>query len=163
VLAARLFAGGASGGPPQQGVYGLGGDSPGDLDFATDEPSLSLRGFPPNTFRGEQAVLAGLEYRFPLLEVGRGGVSAPLFLRRLHGALFVDAGEAWTDGGFRASELHAGVGAEIRFDLFVSYYVPLTVRLGIAAGLGEEGGVYPTLGIWIPQSLPGSAAGRQQR
>ena len=88
-------------------------------------------------------------------------MSAPFFLRRLHGALFVDAGEAWTDGAFRADELHAGIGAEIRFDLFFSYFLPLTVRLGIAAGLDEEGGVYPTLGIQIPQGLPGSATTRE--
>ena len=65
-------------------------------------------------------------------------------------------------GAFRADELHAGVGAELRFDLFFSYFLPLTVRLGIAAGLDEEGGVYPTLGISIPQGLPAAAAARQQ-
>ena len=73
----------------------------------------------------------------------------------------MDAGEAWTDGAFRAGDLHAGVGAEIRFDLFFSYGYPLTVRLGIAAGLDEEGGVYPTLGISMPQGLLGSAPLRQ--
>jgi outer membrane protein assembly factor BamA len=162
VLAARFFVGGTSGGPPQVGVFSLGGYSPGDVEYAGDETSLLLRGYPPNAFRGEQAVLAGLEYRFPLLEIGRGGVSAPLFLRRLHGALFVDAGEAWTDGAFRSSELHAGVGAEIRLDLFASYVAPLSVRLGIAAGFGEDGGIYPTLGISIPSSLFGQAtSGRQ--
>jgi len=153
VLAARLFIGGMTGGPPQQGLFGLGGSAPGGVESAPGDLTLFLRGYPPNTFRGERAVLAGLEYRFPLLEVGRGGVSAPCFLRRIHGALFVDAGEAWTDGTFHAGELHAGVGAEIRFDLFFSYFLPLTVRLGIATGLDREGGVYPALGIWIPQSL----------
>ena len=103
-----------------------------------------------------------MEYRFPVLEVGRGGVSAPFFLRRLHGVLFVDAGEAWTDGPFRTDEMHAGVGAEIRFDLFFSYFFPVTLRLGIAAGLDKEGGVYPSLGIWIPQGLTGSATARQK-
>jgi Tol biopolymer transport system component len=162
VLAARLFIGGANGGPPQQGVFGLGGNAPGAVDYALDDQALLLRGYAPNTFRGERAVLASVEYRFPLLEVGRGGVSAPFYLRRVHGALFADAGEAWTDGAFRAGGLHAGVGAEIRFDLFVSYVLPLTVRLGVAVGLDEEGGVYPTLGIWIPQGLLGSADSRQK-
>jgi len=161
VLAARLFLGGTKGGPPQQGVFGLGGSAPGDVEYTLDDPALLLRGHSPNTFRGERAVLASLEYRFPLLEVGRGGVSAPVFLRRIHGALFLDVGEAWTDGAFRASELHAGIGAEIRFDIFFSYFLPLTVHFGIAAGLDEEGGVYPTLGIRIPQGVLGSANSRQ--
>jgi len=162
VLAARLFVGGMSDGPPQQGVFSLGGNPPGGIESALDNSALLLRGYPPDTFRGERAVLASLEYRFPLVEVGRGGVSAPFFLRRLHGALFVDAGEAWTDGGFRADGLHAGIGAEIRSDLFFSYFLPLTVRVGLAAGFGEKGGVYPTLGILMPQGLPGAATSRQQ-
>jgi outer membrane protein assembly factor BamA len=157
VLAVRLFIGDMTGGPPQQGLFGLGGSSPGVVEYASDSQALPLRGYAPNTFRGERAVLAGLEYRFPLLEVGRGGVSAPFFLRRLHGAIFVDAGEAWSDEAFHASDLHAGVGAEIRFDLFFSYGYPLTVRLGIAAGLDREGGVYPTFGISMPQGFLGSA------
>jgi Tol biopolymer transport system component len=154
VLAARVFFGGMDGGLPQQGVFGLGGGSPGDVEVAADDPGLLLRGFAPNAFRGTRAALASLEYRFPLLEVGRGGVSAPLFLRRLHGALFVDAGEAWTGDAFRTRDVHAGAGAEIRFDLLFSYGLPLTVRLGVAVGLDGEGGLYPTLSVRFPQGLP---------
>jgi outer membrane protein assembly factor BamA len=161
VLAARLFIGVIDGGPPQQGVFSLGGGSPGEVEAAADDLTLLLRGYRPNTFGGQRAVLGALEYRFPILEVGRGGVSAPFFLRRIHGALFVDAGEAWTDGSFQAHGLHTGVGAEVRFDFLFSYFLPLTVRLGIAAGLDEEGGVYPTLGISTPQGLPGYTS-RQQ-
>jgi len=58
-------------------------------------------------------------------------------------------------------EVHAGVGAEVRFELFFSYVLPLTVRLGIAAGLDAGGGLYPTLGISIPQSLLGPTPARQ--
>ncbi len=163
VLAARLFVGSARGDTPRQGTFGLGGDAPGDIAFALDDRSLPLRGYPAGAFRGESAVLAGLEYRFPLFEVGRGGVSAPFFLRRFHGALFVDTGEAWGNGGFRSGALHTGIGAEVRLDVFFSYFVPLTVRLGIAKGLDEEGGVYPTLGIWMPQGFLGSATEPQRR
>jgi outer membrane protein assembly factor BamA len=162
VLAARLFLGGIGGGPPQQGVFTLGGNAPGGIEYALDDTALLLRGYPPDSFRGERAVLASLEYRFPLVEIGRGGVSAPFFLRRLHGALFVDAGEAWTDGTFHADGLHAGVGAEIRLDLLFSYFLPLSVRLGLAVGLDATGGVYPTLGIQIPRGMPESPAAGQQ-
>jgi outer membrane protein assembly factor BamA len=163
VLAARLFLGRAGGDVPTQSAFQLGGETPGETGYALDDHSLPLRGYPPNAFRGERAVLAGLEYRFPLLEVGRGGVSAPFFLRRLHGALFVEAGEAWDDGAFSAGEMHAGIGAELRLDLFFSYFLPMTVRLGIAAGLDEGGGVYPTLGIWMPQGLLESPTATHRR
>ncbi len=163
VLQARLFAGGAGGDPPAQGAFALGGDSPGDVSYALDDRWLHLRGYPVNALRGNRALLAGLEYRFPLAEIGRGDDTAPFFLRRLHGALFVDTGAAWEDGGFAAGELRTGIGAEIRLDLYFSYFVPLTLRLGLAKGLDEEGGVYPTLGIWMPQGLPGSATSTRRR
>jgi Tol biopolymer transport system component len=163
VLAAHLFVGASGGDSPPQGAFSLGGEPLGDVGYTLDSRSLPLRGYPFNAIRGAQAVLAGLEYRFPLLEVGRGGVSAPLFLRRLHGALFVDAGEAWDDGGFDAGRLRTGVGAELRMDLTFSYFLPLTVRLGVAAGLDEQGGVYPTLGIWVPQGFLGGATATQRR
>jgi hypothetical protein len=163
VLAARLFLGGADGEVPPQGAFLLGGDATGDISFSLDDRSLPLRGYPEGFLRGSRALLASLEYRFPLLEIGRGGVSAPFFLRRLHGALFVDAGEAWDGDGFRSADLRTGVGAEARLDLYFSYFAPLTLRLGVAAGLDEGGGIYPTLGLWIPQSLTGSLATETRR
>jgi hypothetical protein len=160
VLAARLFVGGASGEVPAQGAFLLGGGSPGDVSYALDDRSLLLRGYPAGAFRGERAALASVEYRFPLTEDGRGGVSLPLFLRRVHGALFVDAGEAWDGDAFSRADVRVGVGAELRVDFFLSYFVPATLRLGIAAGLDEGGGVYPTLGIWLPQAFTGASGAR---
>jgi outer membrane protein assembly factor BamA len=157
VLQARLFAGGAGGDAPPQGAFALGGESPGDVSLALEAPSLPLRGYPANAFRGDNALLLGLEYRFPLREIGRGGDTAPFFWRRLHGAVFLDAGGAWDEGGASAERLHAGVGAELRLDLTFSYGLPLTLRLGVAWGLDEEGGVYPTLGITMPQGFLGAA------
>ena len=37
VLAARLFVGGMTGGPPQQGVFSLGGGAPGGVEYAPDD------------------------------------------------------------------------------------------------------------------------------
>ena len=72
-----------------------------------------------------------------------------------------DPEQGYSAAEFRADALHAGIGVEIRFDLFFTYFLPLTVRVGIAAGLDSEGGVYPTLGISLPPLLPGSATWRQ--
>jgi outer membrane protein assembly factor BamA len=163
VLLARLFVGGAGGDTPPQGAYTLGGEPLGDVALTLDDEALPLRGYPLNAFRGDNAVLGSLEYRFPLAESGRGGKTTPFFLRRLHGALFVDAGETWDDGGFHRDALRTGVGAELRLDLTFSYLLPLTLRLGVAKGLDEEGGVYPTLGIWMPQGLLGAATPTRRR
>lgn len=156
VLLARLFAGTAAGDVPPQGAFALGGGSPGDVVLNVDDAFLPLRGYPANAFRGDNAVLLGLEYRFPLDEIARGGETAPLFLRRLHGALFVDAGEAWDGGGFDAADLRTGIGAELRLDLTFAYSFPLTLRAGVAWVLDEEGGVYPTLGLTMAQGLLGA-------
>lgn len=157
VLLARLFGGTSGGETPAQGAYALGGEPVGDVALSVDDEALPLRGYPLNALRGDNAVLLGLEYRFPLREIGRGGDTAPFFLRRLHGALFVDAGEAWDGGGFSAGGLRTGVGAELRLDLTFSYFLPLTLHLGVAWGLDEEGGIYPTLGLTAPPGLPGAA------
>jgi outer membrane protein assembly factor BamA len=163
VLQARLFTGSSGGDVPLQGAFALGGESPGDVSLSFDDASLPLRGYPLNAFRGEKALLLGAEYRFPLDEYGRGGDTAPFFWRRLHGALFVDAGEAWDGGGFSAGELRTGIGAELRLDLTFSYSLPLTLRLGVAWGLDEEGGVYPTLGISAPPAILGAAMSTGRR
>jgi Tol biopolymer transport system component len=152
VLDAALFLGHAAGDVPPQGAYQLGGDTPGDLWYGLDDRAVGLRGYPPNAFHGDNALLARLEYRFPLLEVGRGGVSLPLYLRRVHGAVFVEAGEAW-DETFRRQDLRRSVGAEARLDLFGSYILPLTLRAGIAAGLDQGGTTTFTVGLWLAEGL----------
>ncbi len=157
VLQARVFVGGSTGEVPAQGAFQLGGDNPGDFTHAFDDRVVHLRGYPLNAFRGENAALAGLEYRFPLVNIERGAGAAVFFLRRAHGALFFEAGDA-TDGGLDLGSFKKSVGAEARLDLTFAYYLPLTIRLGIAVGLDDRGAVTPTLGLWVPLGFPGSGA-----
>jgi hypothetical protein len=157
VLQGRVFLGLSSGEPPAQGAYQLGGDTPGDLTYTIEDRAVHLRGYPPGAFRGDQAAFASLEYRFPVLNVERGPGSAPLFLRRLHGALFCEAGEAWDDS-FAAGSLKKSVGGEARLDLTFSYFLPVTLRVGVAVGLDDEGEVVPTLGLWMPFGLTGAGS-----
>ncbi len=112
-------------------------------------PCIS-RGYPENAFRGRKAGLASLEYRFPLDNIERGGGQTPFFLRRLHGAVFAEAGNAW-DGEYRSSELKRAVGAELRLDMSVAYNLPVTLRLVLAKGLDEKGESRAGLsGLWMP-------------
>ena len=106
--------------------------------------------YPVNEFRGRKAALASLEYRFPLRDIESGiGGNMPLYLRRLHGALFAEAGNAWDDA-FRSRDFKRSVGAEARIDVYFAYYVPLTFRIGLAKGLDEKKETFLIFNLWAP-------------
>jgi outer membrane protein assembly factor BamA len=149
VLLARAFAGASQGDVIPQGAFQLGGDNPGDSTIPVDEESIYLRGYPVNAFRGRKAALASLEYRFPIKEIEVGWSSAPVFFRRVHGAVFAEAGNAWDDT-FHRDDLKRSIGAEMRLDTDLVYQYPITLRLVITKGLdvGGESKVY--LSLWMP-------------
>ncbi|MBI3393066.1 MAG: PD40 domain-containing protein [Nitrospirae bacterium] len=149
VLAVRAFGGTASGDRLLQRAYQLGGDVPGDVTIGTEETTLSLRGYAPDSIRGQKAVLGSLEYRFPLWRIDRGPSTAPFFFRRLHGAVFADTGTAWDTGGLDAGDLKTGVGGEVRFDIYFSYQFPITLRAVLARGVSKGGETQAYLGLWV--------------
>src|SRR5262249_10948179 len=127
VLAIRAGGGVSSGDALMQRVFHLGGGGPNPvaLDFGRDAFSL-LRGFPADTFAGAKVAVANLDYRFPLARPQRGVGTWPLFLHTVHGAVFADAGNAWT-GGFRSGTVKTSVGAELSLDVVGAYSLPFTV------------------------------------
>jgi sugar lactone lactonase YvrE len=149
VLQARAFGGTSQGDIIPQRAYQIGGDFPGDSMMAVDDNTIYLRGYPVNAFRGQKAALASLEYRFPLADIEVGSSSTPFFFRRLHGALFGEAGNAW-DTTFETKDLKRSFGAELRLDVDVAYQFPLTFRLVAAKGLDEKGESNVYLSIWMP-------------
>ena len=152
VLLVRAFAGTSTGTPPPQGAFQLGGDNLGDITLTTLDRVVNLRGYPTNTLRGRKAALGTLEYRFPVVLLEEGWDTKAIYARKLHGAVFFEAGNAW-DNTMHASELRRSVGAEARLDLQLAYYLPITLRFVVAKGLdpGGEGQAY--LGIWMPLDL----------
>jgi len=149
VLLARFFAGTSTGQKLPQRAFSLGGDNPGDITLSIDNQDVFLRGYPANEFRGQNAALVSFEYRFPIENVEDGGGQGPLFLRRVHGAVFGEAGNAW-DNAFHRSDLKRSVGAEARMDLDLAYRLPITLRLGIAKGLDEKKETMIIVGLWVP-------------
>jgi len=149
VLLARAFGGVSSGDVIPQGAFQLGGDNPGDTTIFVDDENVFLRGYPINEYRGRKAALASLEYRFPVVDVETGLSNAPVFFRRLHGAVFAEAGNAW-DNGLRGSEFKRSVGAEARFDTTLAYYVPITFRLVIAKALDDKKDSLFYISLWAP-------------
>jgi hypothetical protein len=116
----------------------LGGFQQGDpvrsVLYPGTGPLRVLRGFRRDAFHGTEYVLGTAEYRFPIWNVETGAWTLPVYLRRLHGALYTDVGDAFSPG--RADfGLHAGAGAELRAEVVLGWILPTDLRLGCARGL----------------------------
>jgi len=138
VLALRGAGGATLGEPGFRRSYSLGGFGGSSLDEIALANRGVLRGFTDDAFRGRHFANAGAELRLPLAHPQRGYRSAPVFLRHLHAAAFVDAGSTWSES-FDWSEVHTGFGVALGLDANVSHALPLTVTLGVARGTGPSG------------------------
>ena len=141
---------------------GVGGASGGDEGLGIGEPLggslfLPVRGFHTDARRGTRAWSASLEYRFPVALVGRGVRLWPVFLDRISGAFFADAGDAWcaqdqaearSGCSVRAARALVSAGAELSLDGLVLYNGYLRVRTGLAVPLqpGGDPALYVRLG-----------------
>jgi hypothetical protein len=141
VLALRLSGGfGVRDGQPRPLFYLGGFPTYQFTEFITALATLSassgvaLRGYPQFSRAGDQFHLLNVEYRFPIVQIDRGPSTNPVYLSRLYGGAFCDVGNAFF-GRFRASDLAVGVGAELLADVIFGYYLPYTVRFGLAQGL----------------------------
>ena len=157
VLATRLSGaighGSLGGSPP----FSLGGVPSTDLLSLTPlqafSPSDLLRGYPAGLFAGNGTFSASLELRFPLFAPEAGRSTWPVFLRRVHGAIFADFGEAFVQGterGYAGPDFHwkrlrLGAGGELRLETALAYWLLTDIRLGVARGLGRPlGNLSPT-------------------
>jgi Tol biopolymer transport system component len=98
-----------------------------------------LRGYAPNTLNGDQFHVFSAEYRAPLVWIERGYETFPVYLRRIYGAVFADVGDAFV-GQLLLKDLRTGVGAELRMQFKLFYYVESGLELGVAKGLSKDGG-----------------------
>ena len=136
--------GGASGRPEALTGLGLFGGTP--IFFP-------VRGHPSEARLGRYAWSASGEYRFPIRMVHQGLGAWPLYLGRVVGTLFMDAGDAWDPGG--EGFLSAGrapvaaVGAELGAEIVALYDLALFTRVGLAQPLSGGSGpnVYVRLGL----------------
>ncbi len=131
-VAVRAAAASAWGDPHARRVFSAAGAGPqtGVFDFAVDAIGL-LRGLDAGDVSGNRAVVANLDYRFPLMRVQRGVGTIPVFFRTIHGAVFADAGDAWT-GPFHRADVRFSAGAELSLDAVVGYSLPITFASGVA-------------------------------
>ncbi|WP_224982543.1 BamA/TamA family outer membrane protein [Geomonas agri] len=124
-----------------QQAFQMGGP-PSDLN------KYPLRGYPVRSMAGKYIATGTLEYRAPIMYPLRGFGTVPAFAEKLHGALFVDAGQVWDNHrSFRGDETRVGAGLELRADVTLGYWVKVTPALGYAHGFnkGGEDQIYFTL------------------
>jgi len=143
VVAFDLRGGISDGERTAQNSFQLGGPP----DLLREFP---LRGYPSRFQTGKYVATGTLEYRFPVYYLFRGPGTTPVFLDRAHAAIFVDAGEAWGDGGsFSTNVLKVGAGIETRADLTLGYWLKVEPAVGFAYGFDEEGkaAVYFTISM----------------
>jgi surface antigen Omp85-like protein/WD40 repeat protein len=100
------------------------------FDFGRSAVGL-LRGFESDSVAGSRVAVANVDYRFPLRYIERGSGTVPLFLRTMHGAVFVDAANAW-DRGFSWNDVRVSTGAELSLDTVVGFGLPLSFTAGLA-------------------------------
>jgi Omp85 superfamily domain/WD40-like Beta Propeller Repeat len=130
VLAGRLAAAAGWGPVGARRVFSAGGagPSPPVFDFGRDTIGL-VRGIAPEDLVGTRALVANLDLRFPIARIQRGAGVWPIFFRTVHGAAFVDVGNAW-DSSFHAADVRTSAGGELSLDLVILHYLPLTLVSG---------------------------------
>src|SRR6185369_11091654 len=136
---ALLYSGGVGIGD-KRSFFGLGGfveqDVVRSLFLRRQQCCFFLRGYAPNSLVGDQFHIVSAEYRLPLVTLENGYATFPVYLRRISGAVFADAGNAF-EGTFHPSDLKYGVGGQLRFDVKLVYYLDTQFQLGYAKGLSK--------------------------
>ncbi len=132
VIAARAGYGVATGDIAVRRRFYLGGSMPAGplIDFGSDALRM-LRGFDGSVTSGDHIAVASVEWRQPLLRIERGWGTVPVLLRTIHGAVFFDAGQAWTSA-FRLSDVKTSLGVEGTLDLVAGFALPVSVTAGVA-------------------------------
>ncbi|MBW3630388.1 MAG: hypothetical protein KY464_13965 [Gemmatimonadetes bacterium] len=137
-----LRVGGATG-----GALGAALGLPLEVSLLGHGVAFPIRGYPEAAQRGNRAVTASAEYRFPIARPERGVGLLPFFFNRVWGDVFLDGGAAWCAGACarrlpntvdRFTPL-ASVGAELDLDLQLGFVADLPLRFGAALPLRQPG------------------------
>lgn len=151
VVAARVAAARSQGDARVGREFSAAGSGPqvGGFDLGIDAVGL-LRGFDQDDLSGRSVAVANVDYRFPIAWPQRGYGTLPVFLRSLHGALFVDAARVW-DGRFESTDVRRSVGGEISFDVVFLGSFPATIATGAAwrhdpSGMREGAALFMRVG-----------------
>jgi len=160
VFAFRATGGVMDGDKLFQGTFRVGGSIGESIVSSPGTRYIALRGYELAQFTGDKAAVGSFEYRFPIAYPQAAPGMFPIFLQKIHAALFVDAGGAFDrkdtypissdtypleiDGKQvdqvklkikEDDEWNVGAGFEVRFTGYVGWGVldrPMTLRIGFA-------------------------------
>tara|TARA_R110002073_G_scaffold257750_5_gene420646 strand:+ start:44359 stop:47250 length:2892 start_codon:yes stop_codon:yes gene_type:complete len=143
VLSFRFAGGIRTSGRERVSRFSLGGVPEQDvvaslLNNARAGNTGFLRGFEARTAVGTQMHLANVEYRQELWNIETGLETLPFYFKKLHVAGLFDAGNA-TDSDFDVRDLKASFGVSMRLNFLLGYFIPGSLDIGYARGLGDEG------------------------
>ena len=103
-----------------------------------------MRGYTYYSIEGRKAAMANATFRFPLLPRLRQRLG-PLYLHRVHGAVYGDLGKAW-DGEMGDPDPMYGrkgplrdAGLQLRVDGVSFYSLPTRLEIDLARGIDEVG------------------------
>jgi Tol biopolymer transport system component len=126
----------------QRDFFSLGGYAEQDVVRAlllSQQQFAFLRGYKPNVVKGDSYLTFSAEYRAPLLWIERGYDTSLLYFRRIWGALFFDAGDAFV-GAYQNGNVKTDAGAEVHLEMQLFYFLYTQVQLGFARGFQTGGG-----------------------
>ena len=142
-LSVRLTGGMRASELARGAAFALGGVPSQDvarsvIDSTRFSPTGYLRGYPQRAVAGNTFHLANVEYRHRLIDLEQGASTLPVYVRRLHVALLLDAGTAYDDT-FEVEDVRWSVGGAVRLDAFFGYYMPGAFEVGYSRGLTDNG------------------------
>jgi hypothetical protein len=107
------------------------------IGFALNNREIALRGYRGDEpeLLGQQARLASVEWRMPLVDIDRHGMVPALGINRLAATVFYDIGAAWAAGVDSPPDYRRGVGVELRGEVKLLYALALDVRVGVGHAL----------------------------
>jgi len=124
--------------------FSLGGNDEGDETLGgitkLGRREFALRGYSKDKgLSGKNFARASLAWHFPIAHPYNGLYIPPIGLGKLHGNVFTEAGDAWTNKEDRS--LFQSVGIELTTEIMVGYdSFTLPISFGFAHGLDSEKG-----------------------
>ncbi len=159
VLAMRAAGGIMEGDKLFQGTFRVGGAVGESILSAPGNKFFMLRGYSVSQFVGDRAAVFSGEYRFPIGYPERGWRMVPLFLQKVHAAIFADYGGAFGReenypfvSKYTGEQMtltlpikedwNLGAGAELKLTGFIGWGLigqALTFRIGYADDVTGDG------------------------
>ena len=94
---------------------------------------IGMKGYPFYSLGGNEMLILGLSYRFPILENIDFRI-LQLYFDKLYASVFADIGDAWTGSMPTFDELKRDAGIELRLESFSYYAYPTRIFFSAAYG-----------------------------